>query len=154
MTDFAFNIAKGRMVELAARVKNGDPAASRLVLAALSTNATPESTAKDADTFALLITAGAVEATNSGYAKKIITAGDITLNIDDTGEKYWVDLADQTWTAVLAGSAWVALILGYSPVSSPANSDIVPIGHYDFAVTPDGSDITAQINANGVFSAA
>lgn len=153
MTDFAFNIAKGRMVEFAQRVKGGDPAASRLVLLALSTNAPTESTAKDADTFAALVTAGAVEATNGGYAKKIITAADITMNIDDTGEKYWVDLADQTWAAVAAGSAWVALILGYSPVTSPANADIVPIGHYDFAVTPDGSDITAQVNASGVFSA-
>lgn len=153
MSDFAFNVSKGRMVEFAQRVKGGDPAASRLVLLALTTDATPESTAKDADTFAALVTAGAVEATHSGYAKKIIVDADITMNIDDTGEKYWVDLADQTWAAVGAGAAWVSLILGYSPVTSPTNSDIVPIGHYDFSVTPDGSDITAQVNASGVFSA-
>lgn len=154
MSDYAFNIAKGRMVEFAQRVKGGDPAASRLVMIALTTDASPESTAKDCDTFAALVTAGAVEATHTNYAKKIIPAADITMNIDDTGEKYWVDLADQTWAAIGAGAAWVSLILGYSPVTSPANSDIVPIGHYGFAVTPDGSDITAQINASGVFSAA
>jgi hypothetical protein len=154
MSNYAFNIAKGRMNEFAYRVKNGDPAASRLVLAALTTDATPETTAKDANTFALLITAGAVEATHTNYSKKIITAAMITPGEDDTGDKYWCDMDDQTWSAVGAGAAWVSLILGYSPVTSPTNADIIPIAHYDFSVTPDGSDITAQIATTGVFSAA
>jgi hypothetical protein len=34
------------------------------------------------------------------------------------------------------------------------DSNIVPISQHDFAVTPDGSDITAQIAAAGFYRAA
>ena len=153
MANYVFNIAKGRCGEFGYRVKNGDPAASRLFLIAISTDVA-QATAIDVDDFAAFISAGGVEATNGSYTKKTLAAADIpTVASDDAGDRYWLDLNDQTWTGVAAGTAWVALILGYAPVTSPTNGQIIPMTHHDFAVTPDGSDITAQIAAAGIWQA-
>jgi hypothetical protein len=154
MANYVFNVAKGRIGEFAYRVKNGDPAASRLYVVALSATPGTQETAQDADTFADFVTAGAVEAVNTNYARKILTAADITVGADDTpgNNKYWVDLADQTWTAVAATPAWVALVVCYMPASTWATTAI-PLTHHDFAVTPDGSDITAQFAATGIWQA-
>lgn len=153
MANYVFNISKGRVGEFANRVKVGDPAASRLFMIALSTDVA-QATAQDVADFAALVTAGAVEATNAGYTKKTLTGADIaTQAMDTAGDKYWVDLNDQTWAAVTAGGAWVALVVCYSAVTAPTNLQMVPMTHHDFAVTPDGSDIVAQIAATGIWQA-
>lgn len=154
MANYLFNIAKGRAGEFAYRVKNADPSASRLFLIAISTDVA-QATAVDVDDFGAFVTAGGVEATNGSYTKKTIAAADvIAVGPQDASDTYTFDINDMTWTAVAAGVSWVALILGYSSVTSPTNAQIVPISHHDFAVTPDGSDITAQIASGGIYSAA
>lgn len=153
MANYVFNIAKGRVGELATRVKNGDPGTSRLFLVALKTDVT-QATAIDVDDFAAFVTAGGAESDNSGYAKKTLAAADIvTPAPDDAGDKFVVDINDQTWTAILAGNAWVALLVCYSSVTAPTNGQMTVMTHHDFAVTPDGSDITAQIATAGIFNA-
>lgn len=44
-------------------------------------------------------------------------------------------------------AAITKLIVAYE--ESAADSGRVPLSHHDFAVSPDGSDVTAQINAAG-----
>src|SRR6266496_3073550 len=104
MANHAFNIVKGRAIELVTRVKNGDPAAARLYVIPLSTTPT-QATAEDTDDFAALITAGAVELTTGGWARITIAAADITaLSPDDTNNRYDADFIDLAFGSPSAGS--------------------------------------------------
>jgi hypothetical protein len=120
MADLIFNIAKGRLVQLAKNVDDGSPAASRLIL--------------------------------NGWNRKTLAAADVTLTLDDTGNTYSVDITDQSWTPT--ADAVTDLLLAYDADNAAGtDSDLVPLAWYDFAITPDGSQVTAQINASGAFSA-
>ena len=148
MADFAFNQAKGKATEWAARVNANDPTNAIFVLEAVLTTAT-DATLKDLDDFAAIESdANTAEVTNSGYARKTFAdGGPITVTIDDTNDRIDLDVADQTWTAVATSpGAWSDLIFGYdSDSTAGTDSAIKPVSQHDFAVTPDGSDITATI---------
>jgi hypothetical protein len=148
MPDFAYNQAKGKAVEWAARVNANDPTNAILVLEAVLTTET-DATLKDLDTFALIESnANTAEVTNSGYARKTFAdGGPVTVTIDDTNDRTDIDVADQTWTAVQTSpGAWSDLSFGYdSDSTGGTDANVVPISQHDFAVTPDGSDITATI---------
>jgi len=155
MADFVYNIAKGRVVEFYNRVKSNDPANSALVIVAINTTAT-DATVKDLDTLAAIeADVNTAEVTNAGYARKVLTDADLAaLTVDDTNDRIDLDMADQTWTAVAAGTAWTDLVLCYdSDTTVGTDSDLIPLLQFDFAVTPDGSDITAQVNAAGFYRA-
>lgn len=142
MADLIFNIAKGAFVE-----KFRDGAANGLIL--LLTAADTDDAMRDTDTVAALLATSADEATDGSYARKTGITGSIT--VDDTNNRVDVDFPDQTWTA-LAGSAILDLVTAYQ--ESAADSGRIPLSLHDFAVTPDGSDVTAQFNASGVMRAA
>lgn len=155
MADFVFNIVKGRMAELYNRVDSNDPANSALIVSLWNTSAT-DATLRDLDTVAALeADANTAEITNSGYARKVLTDADIVAFApDDTNDRVDIDIPDQTWTAVAAGTAITDLSVDYDgDTTSGTDSNIVPGTWHDFAVTPDGSDITAQIAAAGFFRA-
>lgn len=155
MADQVLNIALGRVAELYNRVDQNDPTNSVLVITAWNTSAT-DATIKDLDTVAALeADANTAEVTNSGYARKVLTDADIVAFApDDTNNRVDLDIPDQTWTAVAAGSAWTDLCICYdSDSTSGTDSNIVPMTWHDFAVTPDGSDITAQIASAGFYRA-
>lgn len=137
MADFVFNIAKGAFVE-----KFRDGAANGLML--LLTAADTDDAMRDTDTVATLLATGADEATDGSYARKTGLTGSIT--VDDTNNRVDVDIPDQTWSA-LAGSAITDLVIAYQ--ESAADSGRIPLTNHDFAVTPDGSDVTAVVNASG-----
>lgn len=137
MADFVFNIAKGAFVE-----KFRDGAANGLML--LLTAADTDDAMRDTDTVAALLATGADEATDGSYARKTGLTGSIT--VDDTNNRVDVDIPDQTWSA-LAGSAITDLVIAYQ--ESAADSGRIPLTNHDFAVTPDGSDVTAVVNASG-----
>lgn len=153
MADFVFNIAKGRVAELYNRVDLGDPATARLTIVIIDANGDSDATMKDRDDIAALLGGTANEVTNTNYARKTIAAGDIAAFApDDTNDRVDLDIADQTWTAIAAGTAWTDFLVCYNPAAG-ADSTIVPMTNHDFAITPDGSDITAQIAAAGFFRA-
>ena len=53
-----------------------------------------------------------------------------------------------------AGTNWTDLVICYdSDTTAGTDSNIIPLTLHDFVVTPDGSDITAQIAAAGFFRA-
>jgi hypothetical protein len=154
MADFICNIAKGRWAEFHNRVDAGDPAAARLYLIPISAGAVTDATLKDCDDFAAMVTAGITERTANGWNRKTITSADLAaVAPDDTNDRMDLDIPDQTWTAV-STDASTDLVLCYSGTGSPTNAQLVPIAVYDFAVTPSGGDITAQINAAGYARAA
>lgn len=150
MADFVYNIAKGRVAELANRVNANDPANSALIVALFNTSAT-DATLKDLDTIAAVEadanTAELTSGTNANYARKTLTdASSITVTTDDTNDRVDVDVPDQTWTALGAGTAITDLVFGYdSDTTAGTDANIVPLTQHDFAITPDGSDVTATI---------
>ena len=107
----------------------------------------------NADTIAALFAGTANEVTNTNYTNKSVNAAQITITVDDTNNRLDVDIDDQTWTAIAAGTAWTDLVVAYDPDGTDTDANTIPISLHDFAVTPDGSDIIAQINAAGVFRA-
>lgn len=142
MADFVFNIAKGAFVE---KFRDGAANGGILLLIAADTDAAM----KDTDTVTALLATGANEATDGSYARKTGLTGTIT--VDDTNDRVDVDLPDQTWSA-LAGAPIVDLVVFYEEAA--ADTTRIPLTLHDFAVTPDGSDVTVQFNASGFGRAA
>lgn len=155
MADLVFNIAKGRVAELYNRVDTNDPSASALIVAVIDANGDTDATMRDRDTLSALLGGTANEVTNSGYARKVLTDSDLTaFAADDTNDRVDLDIADQTWAAVAAGDAFTDLLVCYdNDTAGGDDTNIIPLTLHDFAVTPDGSDITAQIEAAGFFRA-
>jgi len=69
---------------------------------------------------------------------------------DDTNDRTDLDIPDQTWTGVAAGDGWNDFLVCYdSDTTAGTDTNIIPVSQHDFVLTPDGSDITAQIAAAG-----
>lgn len=148
MANFVFNIGKGRVVEYYNRVKGNDPAASKLVIMILATTGLEaQSVLEDKDDFGAILAGATNEVTNTNYARKALADADLAAlpAPDDTNNRYDVDLADQTFQDVASGDGWSSLVIGYDPLGTDVDANIIPLTHHDFVITPDGSDITAQI---------
>lgn len=155
MADFAYNIALGRVVEYAARVEANDPTNSAFIVVALVAGGVSDATLKDLNALSDVLGTAANEATNTNYARKTLANGALTITVDDTNDRAEVDFADQTWSAVAAGDVWTDLLVCYDgDTTGGTDANIVPMTQHDFSLTPDGSDVTAQLNAAGFFRAA
>ena len=148
MSDLVFNTVKGKV-----RAFTELPAASDALIvvpleaAGLETDAT----LKDYDDLASLLAGTSNEQTSLG--RKTVTSG-ITPNIDDTNDRVDVDMADPTWTAT-AGNPVGAILICYDPATgSGGDSEIIPLVKLDTPFTPDGTDVTVNLNASGFFRAA
>jgi hypothetical protein len=156
MADFVYNIAKGRVVEYYNRVENNDPSASALIVVVIDT-ATADATLKDLDDLGLVIAdGGTTERNANGWTRKTLTDTELASlpAPDDTNDRYEVDIPDQTWTSVTAGNATDLVICYDSDTGSGTDTNVIPLTQHDFIVTPDGSDVTAQIASTGFFRAA
>lgn len=155
MADFVFNIAKGRLAAYFDRVDGNDPANSAIVVVAINANGVTDATMRDLDTLSDVLATAVNEVTNSGYARKVLTDADIVATtVDDTNDRVQVTIPDQTWTAVAAGDAWTDLLICYDgDTTAGTDANIVPLACYDFPITPDGSDIVADVGVNGVYQA-
>ncbi len=144
-----FNRSKGRGTELAERVNANDPANAAFIVSLWNITQS-DATQRDLDDFAAIEASGSnaelTSGTNANYARKTLADGALTITYDDTNDRTDVDCADQTWTALGAGTAVTAVIIGYdSDTTAGADSAILPVTQHDFAITPDSSDVTAQI---------
>lgn len=144
MADFVFNIAKGRVAE-----KVADSGSALLIF--LLKVSESDATLIDYDTVAAILGGSNTEADFTNYARKTGITGTVT--VDDANDRVDVDLPDQTWTSAggAANNTLTDLIVAYE--ESAADSGRVPLTCHDFAVTTDGSDLTAQVNAAGFFRA-
>lgn len=156
MANQVFNIALGRVAELYNRVDLNDPGASTIVIEVLATaGLETDAVLKDKDDLAGLVSGATNEVTNSGYARKELTDADIVaFSPDDTNDRVDLDIPDQTWTAVGAGDGWSRFVTAYAVAGNGgADSGKVPMTIHDFLLTPDGSDLVAQIAAAGFYRA-
>lgn len=156
MADFVFNIAKGQVKTLCNNVDTGSPADSRLVVVPIETTGIEaDATLKDYDDLSALLAGSSNEQTTMG--RKYLTSADVTITVDDTNDRVDIDISDITWTGA-TGNAISALIVCYIPDGNAAggvsaDSAVIPLTKHDFVVTPDGSDIVAQIAAAGFYRA-
>jgi hypothetical protein len=146
VADIVFNIAKGRVAELYNRVDSNDPTNSALIIVPVDVGATTDATIRDFDTLAAVLAGGVTERTTGGWNRKTLTDADLSaLAVDDTNDRMPLDIADQTWTAVTAGAVTDLIICYDSDTTAGTDANIVPLTMHDFAITPDGSDVTATI---------
>lgn len=157
MADFVFNVAKGRVAEFVNRVENSDPTNAVLVVVAINTSAT-DATLKDLDTLsAVLADANTAEVANTGYSRIVLDQDDTSaLSPDDTNDRMDIDLADFAFGAITDDDVdWTDLLICYdSDSTGGTDANIIPLTCHDFAVTIDGSSVTAQLNAAGFYRAA
>lgn len=158
MADLVFNIAKGRVAELYNRVDLNDPAASALLVILLAASGIEtDAVLRDKDTFADVVSGTTNESTNTGVARKTLTDADIVaFGPDDTNDRVDLDIPDQTWTGVAndgTGAIGDLTVNFDNDTGAGTDANIVPLTLHDFSVTPDGSDLTAQIAAAGFFRA-
>lgn len=158
MADFTFNVSLGRTAELYNRVKNNDPANSALVIVVLKANGiAADATLKDAATLAAVLSTGTTaEASNTGYARKVLTDANITaIAADLTNDWVALSIPTQTWTSVAAtGGAWAKLLICYdADTTTGTDANILPLTAHDFALTPNGTNVSATVPATGFFRA-
>ncbi|MFC7582447.1 hypothetical protein ACFQYP_00555 [Nonomuraea antimicrobica] len=157
MADFTFNIALGRVVELHNRVRANDPAGSALLVVALvASGIEGDAVLKDKDTLADVVAGTTNEVpTGNGYTRKVLQAADLVAAVpDDINDRSDVDIPDQAWPQVLAATgAWAKLLICYRPSEAATDAQIVPLTAHDFAITPDGTDVVAQIASAGFYRA-
>lgn len=143
MANFCFNIAKGRVVEFYNRVESNDPTNSALILVPCSASDT-EANAQDADTLTDALATAINEQAAGGWSRKTLEAAELAAlpAPDDTNNRYAVPVPEVTWTAPTAGNNTTGLLLCYDPdTTAGTDANIVPIAHFDFAVTADGNDV-------------
>lgn len=137
MSDGVFNIAKGAAAE---KIRDG---ASNVVVLLLKANEAETALRDHEDAAALLGAAGNTEADATNYARK--TGVTATVTVDHTNDRVDLDTADHLFSALggASNNVLTKLVFGYSQGAGDAN--IVPLTHHDFAVTTDGTDVTAQV---------
>ena len=143
MADTIFNQAKGAFAAWARL-----PAANDALIAVPieASGLAAHATLQDYDNLSVLLAASNNEQTSNGTRK---TLASVTVTVDDTNNRVDVDAADPVWTG-LTGNALGAIIICYDSDTTggtDANIDLVSV--HDFAVTPDGTDVTAQIASGG-----
>ena len=147
MANFIFNAAKGRLAYYATL-----PAASDalIVIPLEATGIEADATMKDYDDVAALLSGTSNEQATMG--RKTVSAS-VTVTVDDTNDWVDVDMPDQTWTGA-TGNPIAALVIAYDPdTGAGTDSSLIPLVKLDCAMTPDGSDFTAQMAAAGFYRA-
>ena len=154
MADQVFNVGLGRVVEWARRVDGNDPVNSAFHIEVLATaGIESDAVLKDKTDLADLVAGATNIVTNGGYADQQITAS-ITFGPDQSNDRADVDFPDVTFAAIAAGDGWNDFIVCYdSDTTGGTDANIELATMHDFVVTPDGSDITAQLNTAGFFRA-
>src|SRR5690606_32621901 len=155
-TTFVFNIAKGRFAEFYNRVKNNDPSTSAFVAVAVNTSAF-DATLQDLDTLAdVLAGSDTDELNNLGYSRVVLTDSDfVPLSPDDSDDVMRITLPTLNFGEVEAGMSTTNIIIGYDAnTGSGTDADIIPVSCHEYAVSPNGTEMTATVGAFGLIQAA
>ena len=145
MADGVFNVAKARAHQLVI------DDATKIVFVLLKDVESDALLQDRTDLGNILAQAANNEADFTNYSRK--TGVTATINVDQANDRVDIDCPDQLFTSaggVLDNSLLKCLIC-YELGAGDAN--ILPIGHYDYVVTTDGSDISVKLNAAGFFRA-
>lgn len=151
MSDFVFNIAKGRVAELFNRVDSNDPTNSAIIVVPVDRGAATDATLKDLDTLSAVL-GSVTERTTGGWTRKTLTDADLAaIAVDDTNDRMPATIPAVLWSAVTAGAVTDLVFCYDSDTISGTDANIVPLVMSAFPITPDGSDV--QANAGDIFRA-
>lgn len=151
MSDFVFNIAKGRVAELFNRVDSNDPTNSAIIVVPVDRGAATDATLKDLDTLSAVL-GSVTERTTGGWTRKTLTDADLSaIAVDDTNDRMPATIPAVLWSAVTAGAVTDLVFCYDSDTTSGTDANIVPLVCSAFPITPDGSDV--QANAGDIFRA-
>lgn len=146
MADLVTNIGKGRFIYYADAVENTGANEALVAVVLEASGLEADDALQDYDTLSALLAGASTEQTTMGRK----TLAGVAVTVDDTGNIASFDANDITWTAA-TGNATGKLVVCYDPDTTGGDdTSIIPLTIHDFAVTPDGTDITVQINANGL----
>lgn len=149
MADLIPNESLGLSRRYIQNVENNSPVAAVLRIHAWVIGATDETlrdmTGNSVAAFEAI--ASVAEATNTNYANIAMDDADITITVDDTNNRVDVAFTDQTFTSIGAGDVWTDITISYDAdgTDTDANSEVLHV--LDFAVTPNGGDITVDFPA-------
>lgn len=146
MADLVFNIAKGAIAE---KIRDG----ANLGILIMKAKEADATLVDRATITALLAAAGNTEADATNYVRKTVSNGSVTLTVDNVNDRVDVDIPDQTWT-VLGGATNNTTVKLVIYEDTGADATRVPLVALDFAITTDGTDVTAVIAAAGFARAA
>lgn len=157
MADGPFNIAKGRVVEWYNRIDSNDPTNSAFIVVLLKV-AEADATLIDYDDLGALLLGSNTEADFTNYGRKTLTDAELVSfpAPDDTGNTYDIDMPDQLWTSAggATNNTLVKFLVCYdSDTGSGTDANIIPCAYYDFAITTNGGNLTAQIATAGFYRA-
>jgi hypothetical protein len=146
VADVIFNVAKGREAHYGSLPATND---AIIAVPLEATGLVGDSTMIDYDTLAAVLAGASNEQTTMG--RETLTG--VAVTVDDTNDRVYIDADNPVWAAA-TGNATGALLFCYDPdTTASADANIIPISKHDFAATPAGGDITAQIDAGGLFRA-
>lgn len=151
MSNYAFNIAKGRAVEFFNRVDSNEPANSAIILIPLSASDTEANRQDDATVEAFL--AAAPNEQTEGWSRKTLTDADLAaIAVDNVNNRFPATIPAVKWTAPTSGKNTTGVLVAYdADTTSGTDANLIPICHLDMAVTADGNDV--EINAGDVLRA-
>lgn len=138
MANIVFNIALGKVKYYAEL-----PAANDALIGVPieTTGIVGDATMRDYDDLATLLAGASNEQTTMG--RKTLTG--VTVTVDDTNDRVAIDAADIVWTGA-TGNPVSAIVICYDPdTTTGTDADLIPLTKHDFAITPDGSDVTATV---------
>lgn len=144
MADFSFNYAKGKWAYY-----GGLPATNDALIAVPleATGLEADDVLNNYTDLASLLASTNVEQTG-GMTRQTLTG--VTVTPDNTNNRIELTAANIVFTAA-TGNATGKLIICYDPdTTGGTDADLIPLLAYDFVATPNGSDITAVVNANGL----
>lgn len=155
MANFVFNIAKGRVNELARNVDTNSPTNSALILIPFNNDgsSTDDTVQNTDDVAAVEALTGVTERTANGWNRKTLVDTDVTVTVDDSGNAQSFDIPDQSWT--VTADTVTDLLLAYdADTGAGTDSNLIPLCWYDFSHDGSAATVTAVVNAGGAFSAA
>jgi len=141
MANIVFNIAKGRVAELYDRVDNNDGANAAIILVPIETSGLEsDATLIDVDTLTALLAGATNEQTTMG--RKTLTDADLAAGSPTDASDYnGRSLPTVTWTGATGNAISKIAVCYDADTTSGTDANIVPLTMFDFAITPDGSDV-------------
>ena len=155
MANQLMNFARGAIGWYSDPLRGLVAANSRLVIVILQVSVADDALNNFDELEALLADAGNTEALSTGYSRIEVAAANITWTVDDTGnDAQAIFDADQVFSGIsqAASESWVKLLVCYDADNGVGDDgDIIVLTHHDFAVTPNGGDITADFDQTNGF---
>jgi hypothetical protein len=141
VANIVFNIAKGRVAELYDRVDGNDPANSAIILVPIETSGLEaDATLIDVDTLSALLAGTTNEQTTMG--RKTLTDADLAAGSPtDASDFNGRSLPTVTWTGATGNAISKIAVCYDADTTSGTDANIIPLTMFDFAITPDGSDV-------------